>query len=104
MSGCGRKKSRFQFEKAIGMKEPRSWQVPRAEFDMHLLEAARARGVVVEDGAAVKNVDFSVPSEVRVAVASQGTEREVRARWFLDCTGRGRFWERNSDFARATRD
>ncbi len=91
MSGCGRKKSRFQFSKAIGMKEPTSWQVPRAEFDMHLLEAARARGVAAEDDTAVKNVDFSAPGEVRVTVAKGNEEREVRARWFLDCTGRGAF-------------
>ncbi len=89
MSGCGGKRSRFFFANAIEMKEPTSWQVRRADFDMYLLDVARARGVLVQDGAAVKRVDFSTPGEVSVMVARDDEERKIRARWFLDCTGRG---------------
>lgn len=67
-----------------------TYQVPRADFDKALADAAAARGVEILYGHGVSAVCFD---EVRATVTldqSDGTSRTVTAKFVLDCSGYGR--------------
>jgi hypothetical protein len=67
-----------------------SFQVLRGEFDQVLLDNARRLGATVHEETRVKDVDIkSDPEGVRVvAVGKDGVEREHRARFLVDASGR----------------
>ena len=67
-----------------------SYQVPRADFDLVLLEHARTRGVTIHQPAAVESVDFDRDG-VTVTAAADGAQLEVRASMLVDATGRAGF-------------
>lgn len=78
---------RIDFESAPGVPQPRTWQVPRAEFDHMLLRRARAAGAEVIEGARV--VDFETgPVGTRVVWSDGEREHVARARALLDASGR----------------
>lgn len=70
-----------------------SFQVKRSEFDQILLENARSKGVVVREETRATAVDLE-GAEAGVLVranGSDGGEREYRARFLVDATGRSGF-------------
>ena len=70
-----------------------SFQVLRGEFDQVLLDNARRLGATVFEETRVRSVDLaSDPESVRVVVASpDAVEREYRARFLVDASGRDAF-------------
>jgi flavin-dependent dehydrogenase len=66
-----------------------SFQVNRSEFDQILLDNSRRLGAVVHEGTKVKDVDLLDPDTVTVrTLAKDGEEREHRARFLIDASGR----------------
>ena len=69
-----------------------SFQVRRSEFDHVLLENAEARGSEVVEGVRISEVEF--PPEggvIATAAAEDGTQKQWRARFLVDATGRDTF-------------
>jgi flavin-dependent dehydrogenase len=64
-----------------------SYQVPRAEFDLVLLEHAKKRGVTVCQPATVEGTAFDADGVTVTASGENGT-RTVRAAMLVDATGR----------------
>ncbi len=74
-----------------GMPWPNySYQVPRAEFDLALLEHAKKRGVTVYQPAAVEATEFD-GGGVTVTADAEGRPLHVRATMLVDATGRDAF-------------
>jgi flavin-dependent dehydrogenase len=68
---------------------PYSFQVPRAEFDMLLLDHARAQGVDVHQPASVESVVFD--RDGVTLQSSHGGKGTTRARFLVDASGRDSF-------------
>jgi flavin-dependent dehydrogenase len=64
-----------------------SYQVPRAEFDMVLLEHAKKRGVTVYQPATVEETAFDADG-VTVSAGGEAGSSRVRAAMLVDATGR----------------
>ncbi len=91
MPGDGSVERYADFGVAPGVARPQTWQVPRAEFDALLLRHAAESGATVSEGHRVVGVAFDGDG-VTVTVQHQAGEREartVRARAFIDASGRG---------------
>jgi flavin-dependent dehydrogenase len=67
-----------------------SYQVPRAQFDLMLLDHARKRGVTVHQPATVESVAIE-PDGVTVTAAADGERVTVRAAMLVDASGRDGF-------------
>jgi flavin-dependent dehydrogenase len=67
-----------------------SYQVPRAEFDLVLLEHAKKRGVTVYQPASVDGADFDAAG-VTVTADAEGRRVQARAAMLVDATGRAGF-------------
>jgi len=85
----------LDLEAGFRFREGRPWpkftlDVHRAEFDQMLLEHAAAQGVTVLQPATVEKVLFDADG-VTVRVAGADGEREVRARFLVDASGRDAF-------------
>ena len=87
-TSCGTNTIRVFFRDGLGATHDRAYQVTRSEFDKLLLDHARENGAEVFEEARVTGLDFR-PDEVAVSVAGRTAPREVRARYLLDCSGRG---------------
>jgi flavin-dependent dehydrogenase len=68
---------------------PYAFQVPRAEFDMLLLEHARAQGVDVRQPEGVESVAFD--RDGVTLTSGNGRGRTTRARFLVDASGRESF-------------
>ncbi len=78
----------FYFIEHKPHESSQTWQVARADFDLMMLNNARAHGVAVEEGARVLEVLFEGERAVGVRVVSgDGVERAVRARVVVDASG-----------------
>jgi flavin-dependent dehydrogenase len=83
----GALRARIAFESASGVAQPRTWQVPRAEFDHLLLRRARAAGAEVIEGAGV--MDFETGAfGARVRWSDGEREHVAHGRVLLDASGR----------------
>ena len=83
----------FEFKDAWDKSLPYSFQVRRSEFDHLLLTNAAEKGAAVHEGWRVTAVDLDVPTAdapgVAVSATSAGGEqREWRARFLVDASGR----------------
>ncbi len=78
----------YYFDNAIRPGNPYAFQVKREEFDMLLLDRARALGAEVREQTLVKNVVFADDGVTVQAVGPDGESYEVRAEIFIDATGR----------------
>jgi flavin-dependent dehydrogenase len=67
-----------------------TYQVPRAEFDMVLLNHARTLGVDVRQPGTVEEADFD-PDGVTVTVFSDGARTKLRGAMLVDASGRAGF-------------
>jgi flavin-dependent dehydrogenase len=78
----------FANQSSAGFKY--TFQVTRADFDKTLADAVAARGVEIRYGHGVTSVAFG-DSNATVTVADpEGKQRNVTARFVLDCSGYGR--------------
>ena len=79
----------FHFRRALGSSPPHAFQVKREEFDQMLFEHARENGVDAREGVKVEKVD--IEGVDRVLAHARGADGEafsVRARYFVDASGR----------------
>jgi flavin-dependent dehydrogenase len=96
MSADGRIERYADFSAAPGVRTPQTWQVPRARFDELLLRHAEASGAIVRERHRVLGVSFD-DSGVTASVQGTGALRDVRARAFIDASGRGGLLSRKFD-------
>ena len=66
-----------------------SFQLDRARLEQDLIAMNDAEGTPVHLGATVREVHLDGDGTHRVVVEQHGEKTEIRARWVLDCTGRG---------------
>jgi flavin-dependent dehydrogenase len=79
----------FHFRRALGGSPPHAFQVKREEFDQMLFEHARENGVDSREGVKVGKVEIDgVGKVVAQAHDAAGNALTLRARYFVDATGR----------------
>ncbi|MEW6304792.1 MAG: NAD(P)/FAD-dependent oxidoreductase [Verrucomicrobiota bacterium] len=79
----------FYFSETIPGERARTWQVERSQFDVLMLNHARANGVEVLEQAPVQDVLFENGRAVGVRLGSgNGAPIEVRAKVVVDASGR----------------
>ena len=83
ISACGTRSNRFLFCDAFRCKYPTSYQVERSMFDQLLLDHAAENGCSVSQGINVTDVAFDGDG-----VTIQTIDREIRAKYLIDCSGR----------------
>jgi flavin-dependent dehydrogenase len=80
----------FYFVEHKPHESSQTWQILRSEFDVLMLDNARAHGVEVHEGTKVTDVLFENGKAVGVRVRHEdGAEREVRAKVVIDASGQG---------------
>ncbi len=85
-SANGRSSAPFYFSETEPGHQSQTWQVLRSEFDVMLLDNARASGAEVEMGATVKEIIFAGKRAVGVRIRN-GTTRSVSCRVVVDASG-----------------
>jgi flavin-dependent dehydrogenase len=86
------KSVRYDFAKALDKRFPYAFQVRRSSFDHIMLKNAAAKGAEVIEGCRVSGVDFAEAGPARVTAKDEdGTQREWRADFVVDATGRDTF-------------
>ena len=79
----------FHFRRALGNSPPHAFQVKREEFDQMLFEHARECGVDAREGVKVERVEIAgVDGVTAHARDAGGNELTLRARYFIDASGR----------------
>ncbi len=81
------------FTAAVETRDPRTYQVPRAEFDRILLAHAAASGADVRQPAQALDATFDADG-VTLRYLADGTEHEARAAAIVDASGRTGFLAR----------
>ncbi|MEO5584020.1 MAG: NAD(P)/FAD-dependent oxidoreductase [Flavobacteriales bacterium] len=68
-----------------------TWQVPRAEFDKVLIDEVASRGVPVDFGVEVTEVDLNADGSSNVTLKDEsGAISVIKARHIIDCSGNAR--------------
>lgn len=79
----------FHFSRALGGSPPHAFQVKREDFDRMLFEHARESGVDACEGMKVERIGIDgIDAVTASARDAQGSETTIRARYFVDATGR----------------
>jgi flavin-dependent dehydrogenase len=86
LTGDGKLRYAFRFDRHLAEEHHRSYQVRRADFDHLLLRNAATAGVDVREGTGVASVDLGDP--LRAVVTTAGGER-LEARFVVDASGHG---------------
>ena len=75
-----------------------SWQIDRGRFENFLTERARAEGIAIVDGAAVRGLDFGSGGDAHaVRYEADGEAHALSARWVVDASGRAALIKRKLD-------
>jgi len=83
------RKERFSFDGAWHPEPDHAFEVPRDQFDLALLDHARAAGVDVREQWAVSRIRHEHGRATGVeALAPDGTHHQLHARFVVDATGR----------------
>ena len=92
VSPSGRASQPFYFSTRYAAEVAQTWQVLRSEFDLMLMENARAKGAVVLEQTTVRELLREDGRILGVRAQSlAGEDLEVRAPMTLDCSGRDGF-------------
>jgi flavin-dependent dehydrogenase len=83
--------TRFEFSEAWDSSFPSAYQVRRSEFDEILFRNAGHKGAKTLEGCRVNNVEFLSDGVSVSASGEDGRERNWRARFLVDATGRDTF-------------
>src|SRR5690242_1300606 len=87
-NSAGKESRPFYFFEAVHHESAVTWQVNRAKFDHLLIDHAADQGVVVHQGALVKQVLFEGDRAIGVEVEMQdGTREKFFAKVVVDATG-----------------
>jgi flavin-dependent dehydrogenase len=87
-TACGTNSAKIFFKDGLKARHDRAYQVTRSEFDQLLLDHSAENGATVWEEAVVENLEFG-PEEAGLTVKTSGQSQKVRARYLLDCSGRG---------------
>ena len=92
VSPSGKASQPFHFSTRYSPEVAQTWQVLRSEFDLMLMENARAKGAEVVEEIRVKELLWNQGAVVGVkAVDRLGSQHELRAPMTLDCSGKEAF-------------
>ena len=87
----GEEISDFNFSESFTKGWSWTWQVPRSEFDMALVEEVQRRGVPVDFETAVNWIEFREDeSSVSTIQHKNGVVEKIEARFIIDASGYGR--------------
>jgi flavin-dependent dehydrogenase len=79
----------FKFAEALDHVPPTAFQVRRSEFDHMLIQNAARKGVHIDEGVRVADVDLNTEGRVSVRTAGDGGfARSYSARFLIDASGR----------------
>ena len=87
-TSCGTNRAKIFFKNGLSAKHDRAYQVTRSEFDKLLLDHSAGNGATVLEETSVKSLEFA-PGEVGLTIKNSTGTRQIRARYLLDCSGRG---------------
>ncbi len=87
-TSCGTGRVKNLFRNGLGAKHDRAYQVTRSDFDKMMLDHAAENGATVMEETSVESLGFG-PEEVELVVKNGGETKKIRARYLLDCSGRG---------------
>lgn len=79
----------FRFSRSLNPTHDHALQVRRADFDALLFDGAREAGARTREQARVTAVEWLPDGVLATVRDASGGERQVRARYFVDATGRG---------------
>lgn len=74
-----------------------TWQVPRADFDLALINEVQKKGVPVEFGAGVTAVEFFDGYSITTLENEKGEVSKIKAKFIIDSSGYGRVLPRLLD-------
>lgn len=80
----------FDFSKKFSTGWDWTWQAPRADFDNTLAQEAIRKGVNIDFGTEVLDVQFSGSDSITLVKNENGEEREIHAKFIIDSSGYGR--------------
>jgi flavin-dependent dehydrogenase len=87
-TACGTNSVKIFFKNGLFSKHPRAYQVTRSEFDEVLLDHSVENGATVCQETSAESLEFA-PEHVGVTIKDHAGTRQIRARYLLDCSGRG---------------
>jgi len=82
---------RLEFSEAWDKSMPYAWQVRRSEMDEILFRNAERQGAQAVEGCRVREVSFDAEGATVKAGLDDGSQREWRARFVIDASGRDTF-------------
>lgn len=89
--GAGGQINTFRFDRAFSPRFTYGFQVPRAEFDLLLLDHARRNGVDVREEVAVRTLEWEGGRPVRACAQGADGGLRVTMRYLVDASGRDTF-------------
>lgn len=84
----GKESTPFYFSETIPGDKARTWQVERSQFDLMMLEHARANGVEIREDTGVRDVIFENGQAVGVRLTGRCDGEELRSKVVVDASGR----------------
>jgi flavin-dependent dehydrogenase len=96
----GEKRCEFLFEEQFTNGWSYTWQVKRADFDLALAEATRAKGVSVNFECEVLSVDANKERQVTEYRDPEGKIHQIESRFIIDSSGYGRVLPRLFDLSK----
>ncbi len=87
-TSCGSGCANNLFKNGLGAKHDRAYQVTRSEFDKVLLDHAAENGASVIEETSVDALEFGA-DDVTLTIKNAAGTGKIRARYLLDCSGRG---------------
>lgn len=93
----GQESCTFDFSDKFGEGWDWTWQVPRADFDKTLADAAQDNGVDIEFEAEVIAVAFDGSKSTTTVKSKDGSTRQIEAKFIIDSSGYGRVLPRLLD-------
>jgi FADH2-dependent halogenase len=91
MTGDGAIGHTFYFQDGLLDGAPGAWQVLRSRFDHLLFQHAGAQGAELRENHTLKDIRFENDHVSATVSDPQGAPFEIRARFFIDATGRDAF-------------
>ncbi|HEV7378969.1 MAG TPA: tryptophan 7-halogenase, partial [Dyadobacter sp.] len=96
----GEKRCEFLFDEQYTNGWSYTWQVKRADFDLALAEATRAKGVSVNFECEVLNVDATKERQITEYRDPEGNIHHIESRFIIDSSGYGRVLPRLFDLSK----
>ncbi|REA59446.1 pyridine nucleotide-disulfide oxidoreductase [Dyadobacter luteus] len=96
----GEKRCEFLFEEQFTNGWSYTWQVKRADFDLALAEATRAKGVSVNFECEVLSVDANRERQITEYRDAEGKIHQIESRFIIDSSGYGRVLPRLFDLSK----